>query len=353
MMRRQGAGQYFVAIVLIAAGYRAPPITAAYRLDACGSLSRRTRLRYGRPMEMNQIRYFLAVARELHFTRAAAACNVSQPALTKAIQKLEEELGGLLFIRDRATTQLTELGRLTVPPLERAWNAAREAKEQAETFRSRASSPLRIGIELSIATLLLRPALNAISRHCADIDLSLSQDGHAEISAAILAGELDVAVLVETETLSERLHRWPLFSERYVIAFPDDHPFCKRESIDVHELEAECLLLSRRADCPARCSLLALMKQNNVRARRERLVGTHEQMMELMLASLGVGVAGEQMPLPASVAARPLTPDPGPRRVMLAVPAGRPLGPTPGIFVKLMRARAWPPPVMPVAGAPA
>lgn len=58
-------------------------------------------------MEMNQIRYFLAVAKELHFTRAAASCNVSQPALTKAIQKLEEEFGGALFFRERSTTQLT------------------------------------------------------------------------------------------------------------------------------------------------------------------------------------------------------------------------------------------------------
>jgi DNA-binding transcriptional LysR family regulator len=293
-------------------------------------------------MEMNQIRYFLAVAKELHFTRAAVTCNVSQPALTRAIQKLEEELGGALFLRERATTQLTELGRLTLPPLERAWSAAREAKEQAETFQRRASSPLRIGIELSIATLLLRPALNAISRHCDDVDLSLSQDGQAEICAAMLAGELDVAVLVEAETLNERLHRWPLFSENYVIAFPDDHPFGQRESVDVHQLEAECLLMVQRAECPARRAVLAFLKQNNVRPRREHLVGNQEQMMELILASLGVCVAGEQMPLPASVTARPLTPDPGPRRIMLAVAAGRPLGPTPGIFIKQMRARTWP-----------
>eukprot|EP01037_Dinobryon_pediforme_P016238 gene16238-16415_t len=283
-------------------------------------------------MEMNQIRYFLALATHLHFTRAAAACNVSQPALTKAIQKLEEEMGGPLFFRERATTQLTELGRLTLPPLERAWNAAREAKEQAATFQRRASSPLRIGIELSIATLLLRPALSVITRHCPDIDLSLSQDGQAEIAAAMLAGDLDVALLVETDSLSERLHRWPLFSERYVIVFANDHPFGANDHVDVHQLEAECLLLAQRADCPARRALLALMKHNNVRARREHLVSNQEQMMELMLASLGVGVAGEQMPLPATASARPLSPDPGPRRIMLAVAAGRPLGPTPGIF---------------------
>jgi hypothetical protein len=113
----------------------------------------------------------------------------------------------------------------------------------------------------------------------------------------------------------------------------------------VRQLEAECLLIVQRADCPARRAVLALLKQNNVRPRREHLVGNQE----LMLASLGVGVAGEQMPLPASVAARPLTPDPGPRRIMLAVAAGRPLGPTPGIFVKQMRTRTWPQRVAPEA----
>ena len=86
-------------------------------------------------MEFNQIRYFLAVARTLHFTRAADDCNVSQPALTRAIQKLEEELGGPLFHRERAHTQLTELGQRVLPALERAVTATKEAREAAEAFR--------------------------------------------------------------------------------------------------------------------------------------------------------------------------------------------------------------------------
>lgn len=98
----------------------------------------------GRPMEFNQIRYFVVLARELHFTRAAEACHVSQPALTKAIQKLEEEFGGALFLRERCHTQLTELGR------------------------------------------------------------------------TMLAGELDIALLVEGPDLHERLHHWQMFAEHYV-----------------------------------------------------------------------------------------------------------------------------------------
>ena len=68
-------------------------------------------------MEMHQIRYFLAVADELNFTRAATKCNVSQPSLTRAIKLLEEELGGPLFHRERANTHLSELGQTVRPNL--------------------------------------------------------------------------------------------------------------------------------------------------------------------------------------------------------------------------------------------
>ena len=78
-------------------------------------------------MEMHQIRYFLAVCETLNFTRAAEQCHVTQPALTRAIQKLEEELGGLLFRRERHLTHLTDLGRLLRPQLEQVWKRTEAA----------------------------------------------------------------------------------------------------------------------------------------------------------------------------------------------------------------------------------
>ena len=85
------------------------------------------------------------LAQTLHFTRAAEACNVSQPALTRAIQKLEQEFGGPLFHRERSHTQLTELGQLVLPSLERTLTASREARTQADSFRRRETSPLASG----------------------------------------------------------------------------------------------------------------------------------------------------------------------------------------------------------------
>jgi LysR family transcriptional regulator, hydrogen peroxide-inducible genes activator len=101
-------------------------------------------------MEMHQIRYFLAVSDLLNFTRAAEQCNVTQPALTRAIQKLEEELGGLLFRRERHLTHLTDLGRLVRPQLEQVWRHTETAKTTAQSFLKLESAPLGLGVMCTI-----------------------------------------------------------------------------------------------------------------------------------------------------------------------------------------------------------
>ena len=85
-------------------------------------------------MEMHQVRYFLAVAEELNFTRAAEKCHVAQPSLTRAIQLLEGELGGPLFHRERANTHLSELGRTVKPYLEQVYGQTLQAKRLAFDF---------------------------------------------------------------------------------------------------------------------------------------------------------------------------------------------------------------------------
>jgi DNA-binding transcriptional LysR family regulator len=86
-------------------------------------------------MELHQIRYFLAVASTLNFTRAAEQCNVTQPALTKGVQKLEQELGGQLIYRERRLTQLTDLGKEVLPMLERTMTSAEAVRRRAQEFQ--------------------------------------------------------------------------------------------------------------------------------------------------------------------------------------------------------------------------
>lgn len=292
-------------------------------------------------MELNQIRYFVVLARTLHFTRAADACNVSQPALTKAIQKLEEELGGPLFHRERSHTQLTELGRTILPSLERALEAARQAKHDAEAFRRRETSPLRIGLEHSVPVSVLTPALGAMRRQCDHIELSLQQAGGPDLCERMLAGEIDLALFVETPELNERLHRWPLFSERYVLLCPPDHPFKEHALVSVTDLASECVLMHADLACPLRRYLEALFERNGIEARRRHFGTSQEQILEMVRASLGVTLAGERAPETPTLLRRPVAADPDRRTIVLATVAGRRLGPTPSLFLKLVRAREW------------
>ena len=106
-------------------------------------------------MEMHQVRYFLAVARELNFTRAAESCNVAQPSLTRAIKQLEDELGGELFRRERNLSHLTELGQRMLPMLQQCYDSALTAKSLAHSMKSGAVAPLSIALSVTVNIMLL------------------------------------------------------------------------------------------------------------------------------------------------------------------------------------------------------
>src|SRR5215831_10592128 len=101
-------------------------------------------------MEMHQIRYFLAVCETLNFTRAAERCHVTQPALTRAIQKLEEEVGGQLLRRERNSTHLTDLGRLVRPHLQQVLSDSQAAMTTARSFLTTDGGSLRLGVMCTI-----------------------------------------------------------------------------------------------------------------------------------------------------------------------------------------------------------
>jgi DNA-binding transcriptional LysR family regulator len=103
-------------------------------------------------MEMHQIRYFLAVARNLNFTHAAEECHVAQPSLSRAIQKLEAEFGGELFRRERGLTHMTELGRLVFPLLTQCFESAHEAKKLAQAYGKGGIAPLRVSVSIIFGT---------------------------------------------------------------------------------------------------------------------------------------------------------------------------------------------------------
>lgn len=126
-------------------------------------------------MEMHQIRYFLAVCEAENFTRAAEQCHVSQPALTTAIKKLEEEFGGALFHRRRGRATLTELGELTRPYIEQVQGQAEAARSVADSFRLLKQAPLNVGVMATIGPLCLASFLARFQRDYPGVEVELHE----------------------------------------------------------------------------------------------------------------------------------------------------------------------------------
>src|SRR6201994_1244736 len=166
-------------------------------------------------MEMHQVRYFLAVAQLLNFTRAADACNVTQPSLTRAIKQLEGELGGDLFRRERPAAQLTELGQRMHPLLKQCYDAAIGARSLASSFKSGEIGALRIALTHSIDHSLLIPFLNQIRRQFNRLEFKFLRGNRSEVAEMLKKGEAELGIAAELDEDWERLDAWPLFTEDF------------------------------------------------------------------------------------------------------------------------------------------
>src|SRR5262252_3627842 len=122
-------------------------------------------------MEMQQVRYFLAVARTLNFTRAAERCNVSQPSLTRAIKQLEGELGGDLFRRERPQAQLTELGQRMLPLLKQCYDSALGARSLASAIKGGEVGALRLALSRTVGLDLLTRYFSELTRLFAGLEM--------------------------------------------------------------------------------------------------------------------------------------------------------------------------------------
>ncbi|HSY85877.1 MAG TPA: LysR family transcriptional regulator [Verrucomicrobiae bacterium] len=291
-------------------------------------------------MELFQVRYFLALARTLNFTRAAEACHVSQPALTRAIQRLEEELGGPLLHRERNLTQLTALGRAMLPYLEAAHAAAESAAAEAAAFQRRDCEPLRLGIETTLSAHILAPALRALQQRLPGFAFALTESASADLLERMMAGELDSALMVEPAKPPERLQRWRLFADRYVVLCPLGHPLAELHEIPIQALSKESLL-GREQPSDIEQALDRLCAAAGVTPKPRHRCTSEDQLRQMVAAGLGIALSAEHGAPAVGIVARPLA-DPGARRdIVLAAIAGRQHGPALAAFLKLMRARDW------------
>jgi len=190
-------------------------------------------------MELYQIRYFLAVADTLNFTRASERSFVSQPALTKAIQRLEEAIGGRLFDRTKNSVQLTELGHAMLPNFRQIYDGANQAREQARRLTRDRHEVVRVGVMCTIDFHQVLPGFVESQEGRNEVTLSFREGNLEALTDALDRGEVDLGIMCSPYEIPKRFAATPLFREDYVVAIGDDHRFHGRDAIEMAELNRE------------------------------------------------------------------------------------------------------------------
>jgi DNA-binding transcriptional LysR family regulator len=168
-------------------------------------------------MEMQQVRYFLAVSRTLNFTRAAEECNVTQPALTRAIKQLEDELGGELIRREGRNSHLTDLGNRMRPLLQQCYDSALTAKSLAAKVKKGEIARLSIAVSRTFDLDLLTSPLSEVQRSFPGIQLKVRRGNGPAICELLKNGDVELAVAGPLGEEWDRLDAWPMFSESFEI----------------------------------------------------------------------------------------------------------------------------------------
>ena len=199
-------------------------------------------------MTLTELRYIVAVAREKHFGRAAEACFVSQPTLSVAIKKLEEELDVKLFERGASEVSVTPLGEEIVRQAQSVIEQAAAIKEIAKRGKDPVAGPLRVGVIYTIGPYLLPDLVKNAIAGVPQMPLVLQENFTARLLDMLRTGELDCAILAEPFP-DTGLAIAPLYDEPFMVAVPRSHALAQRTGISADELKRETLLLLGTGHC--------------------------------------------------------------------------------------------------------
>ncbi|MDR7040456.1 DNA-binding transcriptional LysR family regulator [Methylobacterium sp. BE186] len=237
-------------------------------------------------MELHEIRYFLAVGRFGSFTKAAEHCNVTQPALTRAIQKLEDELGGLLVSRERGHVHLTDLGRLLEPEFTEMIERRERAKQAASRFLRLEGAELRLGVMCTIGPLRFVGFLNSFRIAHPGIELTLVEGVPARLTEMLLGGELDVAIMADPRGFSDPLRESPLYEEHFMVACGPGHDFACRNAIRMRDMAGQIYL--QRINCEYRDHLAELLREQGTEILRSHRSEREDWIQSMVAAGMGI-----------------------------------------------------------------
>lgn len=199
-------------------------------------------------MTLTELRYIVAVARERHFGRAAEACFVSQPTLSVAVKKLEDELGVQLFERGPSEVTITPAGNRVVEQAQRTLEEADKVKSIAKSTGDPLDGSLKLGVIFTIAPYLLPQLIPVLRRRAPKMPLILEENYTATLSERLKRGDIDAAI-VALPFDEPGITVTPLYDESFVVALAKTHDWAKRKTIASGDLARESLLLLGTGHC--------------------------------------------------------------------------------------------------------
>lgn len=295
-------------------------------------------------MEMQQIRYFLKLAQTLNFTRAAEECNVTQPALTRAIRALEAELGGDLIRREMRNSHLTELGRRMLPLLQQCHDAAHSAKSLARAVQSNEVAPLALGIMRGINMARFMGPLGELFRAFPGAQLRIRRGSAAEILTLLKDGETEIAITSPDADTWDRLDSWTLFDDPFGLVAHRDHRMAGRNQVTPEDLAGERLLCL--AGCEMRAPFEHYLAEHNVVTGSAHEVETDDDLLALLEANAGIAMVAASSPASTALRRFQLPNLTLNRPVAVQAVAGRQRSPVSGALLNLLRAYDWPEPAV-------
>lgn len=242
-------------------------------------------------MELHQLRYFAAVARHLHFTRAAEELSVAQPSVSQQIAKLERELGVRLFHRMKRRIALTPAGEAFLPRARHLLAEVEAARAEVQELTSLRKGALAIGATPSVSTHLLPPALAEFHRRYPGIQLTLHEGGSRRLVQALESGELDLALVILPVRLPV-LETRPLMRERLVLAAAPDNPLARRPRVELRELRPTPFVMFREG-YDLRDVTLAACRRLGFEPTVAVEGGEMDSVLRLVAAGVGVAIVPE------------------------------------------------------------
>ena len=276
-------------------------------------------------MTLTELRYIVALARERHFGRAAEKCFVSQPTLSVAVKKLEDELGVALFERRANDVTVTPVGGRIVEQAQRVLEEASAIKNLATQGKDELAAPLRFGAIYTIGPYLMPQLIPLLNRRAPRMPLMIQENYTARLSELLKTGELDLVVL-SLPFAEPGIVTQAVYDEPFRVLVPVTHPWSRRTRIAANDLCRENLLLLSSGNC-FRDQVLescAGVERAQAEGMQQSLEGSSLETIRHMVAS-GAGITV----LPAAAAesraaenkltaVRPFAPPVPSRRVVLA-----------------------------------